>query len=220
MKEADLVDRAVAWLEKQGWEIRCEVYILRVGRPVDICGVRGDQVLMAEAKTGFTKPLKCQLASLSGSAHVVYAVIPDKKAVVQRGIEFMRLPYMEGTGLIAVREDGCDEIVVPQDRCFIRKMEDVRDRILRYPKGVRGGAPNMKGVGPQKDVERAISAYRLQHPEATWKELFANVPNHYEKWQHMYSALRISEKRRRIREEWLQAKQEREAISTGGNEDD
>jgi hypothetical protein len=58
-----------------------------------------------------------------------------------------------------------------------------------------GGVPNMLGIGIAQDVQRRVDAYRLAHPNATWKEIYKNVPSHYDSFKNMYSSLRSNAER-------------------------
>lgn len=217
MTEADMVDKVIPFLEAQGWEIRCEVYNLYLGRNVDISGVRDGQVLLAEAKKGFTKSLRAQAMGLGFRCNAAYIVIPDHPGSVARAVEFVSLPAAQGVGILAVGA-GIREVVIPEDHCRMGNLEKVAARILRYPKGVRGGEPNRRGVGPRQAVIKAVAAYRAEHPKATWKELFENVHNHYEKWQHMYSSLRLAEKRRQFEERLFEQELRKQTLTEEGAE--
>lgn len=72
----------------------------------------------------------------------------------------------------------------------------MRERIRRLGPGGVGGYPCRKGEGPAQDVYEAVQAYRLEHPEARWKEVFEAVPNHYASWQSLRSSMPKVEVRR------------------------
>lgn len=69
------------------------------------------------------------------------------------------------------------------------KEEIIEYRKEKAPFEGDSGLPTLKGKGPARDVSGLIIEYRKENPDATWKELFANVANHYASWQSMKRAL-------------------------------
>jgi hypothetical protein len=85
-------------------------------------------------------------------------------------------------------------------------MEKLFDHLRKRGIGGAGGVPNTRNQGPARDVRDLIATYRQEHPGADWKELFANVANHYASPQSMRQA-------QNKLEEWiaLRAKKEKQA---------
>lgn len=86
-----------------------------------------------------------------------------------------------GIGVLTLREDRMVEIAPASNS---RKVSDhYRNKILsklegREPGGV-AGMPTLRGDGPAIRCLEAVDRYREKHPEATWKEIYKEVPNHY-----------------------------------------
>lgn len=73
------------------------------------------------------------------------------------------------------------------------------ERVERYSDQTAGGMPNLAGVGCAQDVQRAVDEFKTANPGATWRQIFAAVPSHYESAKNMYSALRSNAVRLAIR---------------------
>jgi hypothetical protein len=55
--------------------------------------------------------------------------------------------------------------------------------------GDDAGLPCMSGCGPAQAVGECVKQYVEENPQATWKQIFANVPNHYSNYQSMAGAM-------------------------------
>lgn len=49
-----------------------------------------------------------------------------------------------------------------------------------------------------EEVYDRVQAYRKRHPEATWAEVWAGVPNHYSSMNSLFSGMRGVERRRGV----------------------
>src|SRR5678815_2679217 len=66
---------------------------------------------------------------------------------------------------------------------------------------------SLRGVGIAQDVQRRVDEYRMTHPTATWKEIFANVPCHYNNYKNLYASLRSNAERLAMRARQRQKQQ-------------
>ena len=85
-------------------------------------------------------------------------------------------------------------------RCRRRRHHHLAAYQTAAAKGARSVFPQQKGEGPAQDVWKRICAYRSQRPDATWRELYDNIPNHYASHKNMYSAMRFLRERMARRE--------------------
>jgi hypothetical protein len=91
--------------------------------------------------------------------------------------------------------------------------ERLRERMRQMPEANGGGLPCLKGEGPAISAEDACRHYRERHPDATWEEVFANVPNHYASAKSMQSAFYSNRQRRAFRERMKRRRNEDRAVS-------
>ena len=54
---------------------------------------------------------------------------------------------------------------------------DLIRRLKRWDETIVGGVPNRLGMGVAQDVQRRVDEYRAANPNATWKEIYSNVPS-------------------------------------------
>jgi hypothetical protein len=187
--EAPICAAAVARLRSKGWRVGCEV---RIGyRPVDAAAILDDKVLVLEAKISLNEKLRHQLKRLTRRADYVLAVIGSNPRA--EGINWCAKHkialWMVTAGplieLLPFRQ------LTPNNRY----RNDVIKRLERWDETIVGGVPNRLGIGVAQDVQRRVDEYRVAHPKATWKEIYQNVPSHYDSFKNMYSSLRSNAER-------------------------
>jgi len=194
MREADLFPVVKAWLEEQGFIALAEVPLFyRGAHCIDVVGYRLHRTVAIELKTGFTAPLARQLGQVILVTPWSYAAAPTKPSKtfhttahrigfgilrLTDHVEVLHKPHISRHhSLIAYRQQ---QFI---DRCTQLVAEDVHTHKT-------GGVPQLAGIGPAQDVARAVAQYRTTHPDATWEELYENIPNHYAHVRSMRGALR------------------------------
>ena len=193
LREAPICARAVAKLRAEGWRLACEV--LLNARAIDAAGLRDGKVIALEAKVWFNQKLRRQLYLRRRVADFVLAVVGTRP----RG-EAMTWCIKQKVGLWLVNDGEVTELVgYHQQKPNKLHRQNLIDRINRWDQSVSGGLPNLRGVGIAQDVQRRVDEYRMTHPTATWKEIFANVPCHYTNYKNLYSALRSNAERLAVR---------------------
>jgi hypothetical protein len=111
-------------------------------------------------------------------------------------------------GLWLVNDGEVTELVAYfQQKPNTSHRNNLLERIKRWDQSVSGGLPNLRGVGIAQDVQRRVDEYRMTHPTATWKEIFANVPCHYNSYKNLYSSLRSNAERLAMRARQRQKQQ-------------
>ncbi len=182
-------------LRELGYKVIAEVPF-GPARHIDLVGVRGAEVAVIEAKTCFTRTLQSQIYGASWHSDLAIAVVAtrprtDKVAWCRK--HRIGLWKVNGEGLI-------ETIVTPVPITDQRRnyRERLIDRANRMPESLDGGKPCSLGVGPARDVEARMKEYKVAHPEATWREMWQAIPNHYQS----PSSMRTSYSRNRQRREW------------------
>jgi hypothetical protein len=192
-REAPICTTAVAKLRADGWSLACEV--LLNARAIDAAGLRNGKVIALEAKVWFNQKLRRQLYLRRRLADFVLAVVGTRPRA-----EAISWCIKQRVGLWLVNNGEVTELVAyHQQKPNKLHRQNLLDRIKRWDQSVSGGLPNLRGVGIAQDVQRRVDEYRMTHPTATWKEIFANVPCHYNNYKNLYSSLRSNAERLTMR---------------------
>jgi hypothetical protein len=193
LREAPICATAVAKLRADGWNLACEV--LLNARAIDAAGLHNGKVIALEAKVWFSQKLRRQLSLRRRVADFVLAVVGTRPR--DDGIRWC---IKHGVGIWLVNNEKVTELVpCRQQNPNENYRQNLIDRIQRWDQTMRGGLPNLRGVGIAQEVQRRVDEYRAAHPTATWKEIFAKVPCHYSNYKNLYSALRSNAERLAIR---------------------
>jgi hypothetical protein len=192
-REAPICATAVAKLRVDGWSLACEVLLNATA--IDAAGLRDGKVIALEAKVWFNQKLRRQLYLRRRLADFVLAVVGTRPRA-----EAISWCIKQRVGLWLVNDGEVTELVAyHQQKPNKLHRQNLLDRIKRWDQSVSGGLPNLRGVGIAQDVQRRVDEYRMTHPTATWKEIFANVPCHYNNYKNLYSSLRSNAERLAMR---------------------
>lgn len=176
----------------------------------------GENLVAIEMKRSLTDHVirqAHQCTGLTDNAYCAVQTYPRKSSI--------KKCHDLGVGILSVRDGSVYEILPPtmvhgnrasryrhgsSIRFNRERMEKLFDHLRKRGIGGEGGVPNTKNQGPARDVRDLVAAYRAEHPDADWKELFANVANHYASHQSMRQA-------QNKLEEWiaLRAKKEKQS---------
>lgn len=146
----------------------------------DVVAIRGEEIWTIELKVSATYGVFRQTFRASIFSDKTYVGVGTK--VRASSLERAR---KLGVGVIEIRE-GRIKIVQesephleaqPCPKRHAAMVEALRNRIV--DESVVAGVPNLKGEGPAQRCQKLIAAYMVEHPDASWQEIFARVPNHY-----------------------------------------
>lgn len=199
--ESDLSKPVSDWLTAQGFTPYAEVQFPGDHRGnIDLIGKRGTEVIAVELKRSLTRSVVHQAYMCGLITDQRYAAVgtrPSKAGVAQcRKV---------GIGLLSVRNGVVDVVTSPSQEgalgafaypSYLSTLYKILDRMK--PHGV-GGVPCMKGVGPAQDCYNRVQSYLEVFPEATWRQIFNGVHNHYGSPSSMCGAMRVVAERRRER---------------------
>lgn len=157
MKETDLDLPVRTWLEKQGYDVSCEV------KNCDIVARKGDELIIVELKTRFSLDLVYQAVNRKNMTDSVYVAVPvpPGKKFIPRYKEAKKLLSRLETGFILVRflkrSTRVEVVLHPAPftprRAHRRKASIIREIDGRYSEFNRAGS----AAG-----DRKVSAYRQQ----------------------------------------------------------
>ena len=187
--EAPVCAKGVARLRSKGWRVGCE--IRTDNRPVDAAAILNGRVLALEAKVSLNKKLRHQLKRLTIRADYVLAVVGSPPR--NEGINWC-VKHKIGLWIVT---DGSIIELVPYRQLTPNNnyRNDIIRRLERWDETIVGGVPNRLGIGVAQDVQRRVNEYRAANPNATWKEIYSNVPSHYDSYKNMYASLRSNAER-------------------------
>lgn len=171
-REVQLSEPVRSRFESLGFKIYCEVRFY--GRNVDMVGIRGNEIIAIELKCKLNDKVIEQARSNQLFANKSYIAV-DKTA-----LDKIETCKRFNLGLLL----GALELFPPETNIPV-PIGNYRDGILKscelskyYGRDV-AGLPNQKDIGHAVSVNDAVIDYKKNHPSADWKELYANIPNHY-----------------------------------------
>lgn len=195
-KEADLYPIIKKSFKNDGYSVFAEVACNYRG--VDLVAVKGDEHIAVELKKSFNDHVLRQATWDANYFDKVYVAFPVRKAIlfhsddVYWGLrESVRDRYdyclKRGVGIIQVLPSGMVyEALEPTQQRTIRKLDlkhyiDADDDV--------GGVPYQKGVSEGYHELESIKKYVIAHPDASWREIYENVPNHYSSHTSLSSSM-------------------------------
>lgn len=200
--ESDLSQPVSDWLIAKGFTPYAEVPFPHDGpRQIDLVGRNGVDLITVELKCSLTAGVIHQTCICDLITDRRYAAIASRPKAA--GVERCQ---KVGIGLLSVNAGVVNEILAPQDRhyetgwvrtSYVTEIHKTLDRL--QPNGV-GGLPCMKGVGPAQECYDRVQIFLASNPQARWREIYQQVPNHYGSALSMCNAMRTVIDTRRARE--------------------
>jgi len=199
MREAQLSEPVSKWLESLGYQVFVEVPMFEY-RLIDMIGLcenakGGKRIIAVELKTCLTWQVMKQASLNQLFCHESYCAVGTRprKTGFERCLEW-------GLGVIEIAY-GCVSVVtspqpigLPPGKKGIPPNEHWQNMCLeqlrRMTPGGTAGMPTLAGDGPAQEVARRIDAYRAEHPQATWREIFESIPHHYSSARSLQSSMR------------------------------
>jgi len=182
MKETELAEKVIEWLDDQHWEIYQEVQLFSGGSVIDIVAVRQRIPWAIECKTA----LSLTVLGQAWRHNACYRSIAVPACVrLDKGREFARA-VAESYGIGIIEYDprygsGVQERVrAPLQRYNYRHRDYILDRLCEEQKTfAAAGNPDGLRFTPYKNTIRQTKFYIRQHPGCTIQEICAEVYTHY-----------------------------------------
>lgn len=188
MKETELFNPIKDWLKAQSYKVYAEVSNPVAGTClIDVVGVKDRLTIAIEMKLSLSKTVITQAYRARMVANKVYCAVPcDPK---QKGIEECK---KYGVGILKISDKVEILLECPEENNhFFEQYSLIKNRNFdTMEEGVEAGMPCEKGVGMTYDLCNAIREYQKTNPNATWKEIYKNIDNHYSSPNSMASSLR------------------------------
>jgi hypothetical protein len=196
-RESDLYPIIKNSFKKDGYTVFAEVAV--DGRGVDVVAQKDDEHIAIELKMSFNGDVVWQARLATGHFDKVYIAFPVSKIRIFNSLEVyhnlkesIRRRYDQcealGIGIMQVLPSGLIfEALEPKQQTPYRKVD-----LQHYIESDDdlGGVPNQKGVSEGYHELESIKKYVTEHPTASWKEIYANVSNHYSSHTSMAGAMR------------------------------
>lgn len=181
--EAKMSPVVSEWIHSQGFTPYAEVPFR--SRTVDFVGLSDSFLIAVEMKTSLNHSVFMQAYGNMIFAENSYAAVsskPKPKTLERAKIFGVGVLHIGNTVTVLSEPGGKRESIESY-------VTDMRQWLKRMTPGGTAGMPMIAGVGPAQSVFDAVAEYRKTHPNASWQEIFANVPNHYKHAKSMQCAL-------------------------------
>lgn len=170
MKETELAEPVITWLQEQNWNVYQEVQFSRLGGVADICAERHGILWIIETKTALSIDVLNQASVWP--VHFRSIAVPKAKSCSKRDYRVARDYY--GVGVIEVSHNDIYEILKPP--IFLRHHKTAKRLLLQitdlhrtYCKaGTKGGGH----LTPYKLTMMEIRKTVKDHPGCTIEDLF------------------------------------------------
>lgn len=189
LREAQLFKPLKKHFKDLGYAVYAEVPCF--GRGVDFVAVKGNEHIAVEMKMYFNNEVLRQAHGNIISFGRSYIAYPTKKAVMidpHDHDKYWALPERLRNKIDYCKQRGIGVIqIVGAHQIIFTAMEAVYDKPYRVfdfsqfseSESDEAGLPYQKGVSAGYYELEAIKAYVRAHPQADWREIYANVQNHY-----------------------------------------
>lgn len=182
MRERDMFPIAAAWFAARGYQVWAEINIW--GWRIDLVAadLAANKFVLVELKKSLQHDLSQRCRSLRSRGHEVWAVV-ESPVNYKPGTEW------RGVGVGSVYGQVFREVQPAELNAVDPVCLTWTRRVRETPSGGIGGVACATGEGPAAEVCDRACEYLATHPGASWKELFASVPNHYGSAASMRSSL-------------------------------
>lgn len=185
-KEKDLFPPLKACFKQRGYTVFAEVPCMYRG--VDFVAVNGDDHIAVEMKLSFNNDVIRQASYNIHHFGKSYVAFPVQKAFICHNDS-----YWELNEKLRAKIDWCQKYgigILQVMRCgtvfeALEAVEGNRYRVFDFSQYQESdedeaGLPYQKGVSAGYRELLAIEAYVRNNPNASWREIFDNVQNHYQ----------------------------------------
>jgi len=188
MKECDLAKPVCDLLREWGYTVYTEVQEYGGASRHDIVGLRNEsELIVVELKISLNDKVIRQAYSGQNFTPECYVAIPVSPRMSSRD-----KCYTYSVGIIQV--SGNKAKMLMKATCvregWAPAIKVMLNRLKRHEPSDDAGKPNEAGVGITHIIVKAVKEYLVQHPKATWREIHANVENHYNTSGNMNSSLK------------------------------
>lgn len=183
LPESKLATPIANWLREKGCIVYAEIPYW--SSCIDLIGMADDKLYAVELKVCLTNAAFRQAERTRGFAHFSYVGVPStpRKSSMLRCAKY-------GIGILRVTNGIAEEILAGTLQKPVPSLtEHILGNLHNCSPSDDAGKPMLKGIGPAQEVAKEVRAYKAEHPQAKWKEIYENVPNYYCSYRSMCNAL-------------------------------
>lgn len=184
LKEKNLFPPLQIWLKEKGYKVYTEVINPISQCSVDVLAIKENEIIAVELKMGLTDKVLHQANRNNLIAHKTYCGIPTNP----KAINFNKCKRF-GMGILKIT--GKVEILLESELFEPFRPDIYIIRFDLHEEGGEAGLPRLKGEGVTYEMVEKIREYQKNiNPNAKWKEIYNNIPNHYSSAKSMAGSLR------------------------------
>jgi hypothetical protein len=172
LNEIKLFEPIKRFWEIAGFKVYCE--IPESGRGIDVVALKDSQIVAIELKVGY-----CKKAFRQAYMNCLYT---DRSYIAVKSkphIKNILKCHQNNIGILLVG----DTIKILSEAIENNPSKYHRERIKESCSHNKdnniAGLPCQKGIGPAISVNKSVKEYLQRNPDAKWKQIFIDVPNHY-----------------------------------------
>jgi hypothetical protein len=194
-KEKDLFPPLKKMFKEQGYSVFAEVPVHYRG--VDFVAVKDDDHIAVEMKLSFSSDVIRQASYSIGVFNKAYVAFPVAKPFLIHDEHYWELNQKlqqkvdwcskYGIGILQVMRCGTIFTALEARDCDRRRIFDFQH--YRENEEDEAGLPFQKGVSAAARELVGIKEYIKLHPYCDWKEIYANVQNHYANWRSLAGSM-------------------------------
>lgn len=184
MRESKLFNPIKLLFESRNYNIFTEINILY--SCIDVIALKNNIIISIEMKMSLTKKLIRQAYTHKLFSNYVYVAVKTKP--IKKSIDRCK---KYGLGIICVKNDKAFIILESKENndFYSNYRKILTKRCLQSKNNKIAGLPQLKGIGPRIDCKKRVKEYLKLNKNATWKEIFNNVSNHYCNYKSMACAI-------------------------------
>lgn len=186
LREKELYLPLKNFFEKQEYKVVAEVPIPCWFACCDLVAFNDNEIIAVEMKMSLTKTVIHQAYRNQNNSNKVYAAVSTRPRDLNYASKL-------GIGVIKVKNNTVEILLESGDfkrqGKYIDQFRQQALSILSNTPNSIGGLPTLKGIGPRIECRKRVTEYLIKNPNASWKEIYKNVKNHYCNYKSMKSAI-------------------------------
>ena len=201
LNEVKLSKPVQKYFESLGYKVYFEIPEFQ--KVVDIIALKDSQVVAVELKVGYCKQALRQAQLNNLFADRSYIAVKSKP----RADSVLKCQKWN-VGILLVRNEITVllEVAESDRRPLANYKESAIESCERNKGNTIAGLPCQKGIGLAVEANKGIEEYVRLNPKASWKEIYANVPNHYASAASMRQSIEKFNHREYLKEKYKDRK--------------
>jgi hypothetical protein len=181
LAEVDLAAFVVKHLQNEGWEIYQEVQIKSFGAIADIVAIKGDDVMVVEAKTSFSLAVLGQANHWQTVAHYAAIAVPRAQNNSKARNFGRKIAWKFGIGVFAVSpvRGQVTTMVAPKRNVGADTKKILSVLTEQHKTFAKAGSKEGKHLTLFKMTAQRLTEYVKEHPGVHLRDAVKNIKHHY-----------------------------------------